>query len=351
MGLIELALHQAGIGYMDYLNVRSHIDDNGHYIVSDLIRLVGSKKASRIRSSLDMVGQNLKRMEQEGVGFISCVDEIFPKSLLEMPDPCYLLYYKGDIHLINRFSIGIVGSRKPSSYGNYVANKFSSELSKLGVVIVSGFAQGIDTQSHKAATESSGKTIAVLGTAINNIYPRNNESYAKEIVHSGNLILSEFPLDYQTMPHHFVQRNRLISALSDGLLIIEAGEKSGTLTTVDFALDQGKVVFAIPGNINSKNSIGTNRLLKTGAKLVTDIDDILEEFLYFKPESGRNKMEVEVSDEEKAVIQVLEEKGILTNEEISFFTNQNIKYIIGILSVLELKGIVKDLGNNTYTIK
>ncbi|MDO4711019.1 MAG: DNA-processing protein DprA [Peptostreptococcaceae bacterium] len=351
MRSIELALHQAEIRYEEYLNIINFIDDRGDYDPMDLLRIIGEKKERKVRASLDQVHKNIERMEKEEIGSISCKDEMFPKFLLEMPDPCYLLYYRGDISLLDSFSIGMVGSRKPTSYGSYVANKFSSELSRSGVVIVSGLAQGIDTLSHKGATESNGKTIAVLGTAINNIYPRKNEGYAKELIQGGSLILSEFAPDHQTMPFHFVQRNRLISALSDGLLIVEAGERSGTLTTVDFALEQGKPVFAVPGNINSPNSVGTNRLLKAGAKLVTEIEDILEEFLYFKPKREPDGSDVDLSEEERAVVAVLREKGILTNEEISLFTNQSIKYIIGTLGVLEIKGIIKDLGNNTFTIK
>lgn len=351
MSLIELALHQAEIEYPEYLLIREHIDSNGKYSKEQITGIVGEKKERRIALAVQNVEKNFRKMQQQNIGFICCTDDVFPEFLLQIPDPCYLLYYIGDVRLLNEFSIGIVGSRKPTAYGKYAANKFASELAQKGVVIVSGFAQGIDTQSHKSATENNGKTIAVLGTAINNIYPRSNIQYAKEIVQSGNLIVSEFAPDVVTLPFHFVQRNRLISALSDGLLIVEAGERSGTLTTVDFALEQNRPVFAVPGNINSPNSIGTNRLIKTGAKPITETEDILEEFPYFKPKLIKKEEEVGLSDSERAVFNVLREKGVLTNEEISFFTKQNIKYIIGILGVLELKGIIKDLGNNTYSLK
>ena len=222
-------------------------------------------------------------------------------------------------------------------------------MAKKGITIISGFALGIDSESHRGATENEGKTIGVLGTSLDNIYPKSNKDYARAIVESGNLLISEFTPGTKTLPFHFVKRNRLISALSQGLIVVEAGEKSGTLTTVDHALDQGIQIFAVPGNINSKNSYGTNKLIKYGAKPATELEDILEEYpnIIYNEEKGS---EGEFSDDENKVIKIIKEKGILTNEEIAFFTKINIKYIIGILSVLELKNIVKDLGNNAYML-
>lgn len=346
--LVELIFCIAQITYQDYIKVADIFYKEDYY--KELVNILGEKKAQRI----DVVYKNLDEykqdLEQYGVNFISYKDKRFPKFLIEMPNPCYGLFYRGDIDLLKAFSIGIIGSRKPTSYGKYVANKFASELASLGVVIVSGFATGIDTFAHKGATNNNGKTIAVLGTAINNIYPASNKKYLEEIVHYGNLVISEFPPNFSTLPFHFVQRNRLISALSKGLLVVEAGEKSGTLTTVDFALEQGKIIFAVPGNINSLNSLGTNKLLKFGAKFTTETTDILEEFDDFVP--GDNTSEIpELSEEENIVYKVLKDKGVLEIEEISVFTNLNIKYIMGILSVLEIKGVIQDVGNNTYTLK
>ncbi len=350
MDLRVLALHQAGIEYPEYRMLKSIIDEKGFYDEKELLETIGSRKAAKIAKAFADIDRIQKDMSQSEVSFVSCEDDIFPTFLTQMPDPAYLLYYRGDVGLLNEFSIGMIGSRKPTAYGRYAATKFASELAKEGVVIVSGLALGIDTLSHKGATENNGKTIAILGTAIDNIYPRTNIKYAKQILDDGNLIVSEFAPQMSTLPFHFVQRNRLISGLSDGLLIVEAGEKSGTLTTVDFALEQGKMIFSIPGNINSLNSTGTNRLIKTGAKMVTELQDIMEEFPYYIPKAKEKLSEIKLSEDEKAIYDVLSEHGVLTNEEISFFTNQNIKYIIGTLGVLELKGIIKDLGNNTYTI-
>lgn len=349
MGNFELIIHQAGINYEDYKKLCAELDKDDYDKDRLIENLLGEKKAARIKKARENQEAILAQMESEQINYIDCTHEAFPDFLTRMPNPCYLLYYKGDIGLLDSFSIGIIGSRKPTQYGKYVANFFASGLAKKGVTIVSGFALGIDSESHKGATENKGKTIGVLGTSLDNIYPRSNKEYAKEILRQGNLLISEFMPGTQTLPHHFVQRNRLISAISSGLIIVEAGAKSGTLTTADHALDQGRQIFAVPGNINSKNSLGTNQLIKFGAKPIMELEDVLEEYPYFTSSPIMNE-EIELSGDEKAVINMIQEKGMLTNEEIAFFTNINIKYIIGILSVLELKGIVKDLGNNSYML-
>lgn len=350
MDLLTLAIHQAGLDYDEYLTIIDLFGKSMYCDKSKLTSVLGEKKATKVLKSLDEVERNFELMIAHNINFITCNDGLFPRFFLEMPNPCYLFYYMGNIELVNNFSISIIGSRKPTKYGEFVANKFSSELSRAGVVIVSGFAQGIDSISHKGATDGKGKTIAVLGTPLNNIYPKSNTSYAKEIIESGNLIISEFKPFTETLPFHFVQRNRLISAISEGLLVVEAGEKSGTLTTVDFALEQGKVVFAVPGNVNSINSVGTNKLIKSGAKIVTETEDILEEYVDYIIKPSVEKTEIDLSEREKIVYDILAEKGLLTCEEIAILTNQNIKHIMGIVSVLELKEIIKNLGNNTYAL-
>lgn len=349
MGKFELIMHRAGLEYHEYQTLKeqfSHEDNLDYQLIKEI---VGNKKTDRIRTERQNIDGTIERMQELRIEYTDIMDENYPENLTLIPNPCYLLYYKGNKKLLSEFSIGIIGSRKPTQYGKYVANIFASELTKVGIIIISGFASGIDSESHKATTNAGGKTIGVLGTSLDNIYPKSNTQYADEIVQSGSLLISEFRHDMATLPHHFVQRNRLISALSNGLLIVEAGEKSGTLTTVDHALDQGKMIFAVPGNINSKNSYGTNRLIKFGAKPVTEIEDILEEYPDWEFEKPA-ETQTNLSEEEKKVIDIIKKKGTLTNEEIAFFTKTNIKYIIGILSVMEIKGIVKDLGNNSYML-
>lgn len=202
----------------------------------------------------------------------------YPKKLQNIYAPPVKLYVLGDEQILNKPSIAIVGCRQASDYGKKVAFRFAYELAKQGIVIVSGLARGIDTCGHLGAVKANGKTIAILGSGFGHIYPAENKELCKEIIQKGGAILTEYEPDSKPEKMHFPARNRLISGLSDGVLVVEAKEKSGTLITVDHALDQGKDVFIIPGNITSSNSYGTNELIKQGAKLVTKIEDILEEF-------------------------------------------------------------------------
>lgn len=209
---------------------------------------------------------------------ISIFDKEYPESLKNIFDPPIKLYIAGDYSLLNKTKIAIIGCRKYSEYGRSCANYFASELAKKDIVIVSGLAKGIDSFSHNACIDAGGKTIAVIGSGLDVIYPEENKWLYNKIIKEGGLIVSEYPLGTKPLKYHFPARNRIISAISDGVLVIEAKEKSGTLITVDFALDQGKNIFVVPGNINSSNSIGTNNLIKEGAKLVQNLSDILEEF-------------------------------------------------------------------------
>lgn len=201
----------------------------------------------------------------------------YPEKLNKIYAPPAKLYLLGDESILNKPSIAIIGCREASDYGKKVAFRFAYELAKQGIVIISGLARGIDTCGHLGTVKANGKTIAVLGSGFGNIYPAENKVLCKEILKKGGAILTEYEPDTKPNKINFPARNRIISGLSDGVLVVEAKEKSGTLITVDHALDQGKEVFIIPGNITSNNSYGTNELIKQGAKLVTKVEDILEE--------------------------------------------------------------------------
>jgi len=198
------------------------------------------------------------------------------KGIYAAPAKLYLL---GDETILNKPSIAIIGCRQASDYGKKVAFHFAYELAKQGIVIISGLARGIDTCGHLGAVKANGQTISVLGSGFGHIYPAENKPLCKEIIQKGGAIVTEYEPNKRPEKMHFPARNRLISGLSNGVLVVEAKEKSGTLITVDYALEQGKDVFIIPGNITSNNSYGTNELIKQGAKLVTKIEDILEEIL------------------------------------------------------------------------
>ncbi len=225
--------------------------------------------------------KHISYLENNNIDIIEIDSKRYPLKLKQIADPPIVIYVRGDIEILNSKSVGIIGSRVASGYGIEVATKFGYEIAKNKINIVSGLAKGIDSYSHigniKALKENIeyGKCIAVLGNGLDQIYPKENINLAKEILNTGGIIISEYPLGTKPLKMNFPARNRIISALSDKIIVVEAVEKSGTLITVDFALEQGKEVFVVPGNILNKNSKGTNSLIKQGALVITEYTDIL----------------------------------------------------------------------------
>jgi len=220
----------------------------------------------------------MERLEKEKIDLITIQDESYPKLLKEIYAPPAILYIRGSFKPSDKFSLGVVGTRKLSSYGQQITPKITSELSQSGLTIISGLAKGIDTIAHQAAIDNNGRTIAVLGSGIDSksVYPAINKYLAEKITENG-AVISEFPINTKPLAQNFPQRNRIVSGLSLGILVIEAPEKSGAMITARNALEQNRDVFAIPGDILSNNSMGPNNLIKMGAKLVTKTNDILEE--------------------------------------------------------------------------
>ena len=211
-----------------------------------------------------------------GINIITCKDKYYPRALKKIVDYPIVIYAKGDIGLLNKAdSIAIVGTRNSSNYGRIVTSEFSKGLSKRGKTIVSGLARGIDSYAHLNAIENIGKTIAVLGCGIDFIYPKDNAFLYYKIIEKNGLIISEYPLDTRPNQIFFPQRNRIISGISEKILVTEAGERSGSIITANIAAEQGKSVYAVPGNIFSQMSKGTNELIKDGAILVSSIEDVL----------------------------------------------------------------------------
>lgn len=217
-------------------------------------------------------------MKQNNIELIHIYDKYYPEKLKTIYDKPIVLYIKGNKSILNEFSLAIIGCRDHTKYGEIVAKNISYQISKNNIVTISGLARGIDSIAHKETLKAKGKTIAVIGSGVDNIYPEENKELAKEIIKNGGAIISEYVVGTKAQKMNFPARNRIISGMSNGVVVIEAKKKSGTMITVDFALEQGKEVFAIPGNILSQNSEGTNELIKQGAKLITNIEDILEEF-------------------------------------------------------------------------
>lgn len=243
---------------------------------------IGEKLAEEItkqeyRKNLEAIEH---KMKEEKIELIPLQDECYPENLKHLYDKPISLYVKGDKTILNQFSLAMVGCRENSAYGKEVATAIGKGLAKRGIITISGLARGIDSISHKATLEANGKTMAVIGSGINNIYPKENTKLAQEIIEKGGILVSEYPPETKAERMNFPARNRIISGLSSGIIVIEAKKKSGTMSTVDFALEQGKMVFAIPGNITNKNAEGTNELIKQGAKCVTCMQDILEEYYF-----------------------------------------------------------------------
>ncbi|MCM8789491.1 MAG: DNA-processing protein DprA [Candidatus Omnitrophica bacterium] len=238
-------------------------------ITDTLARRLASFKQEELKKELALA----KRLSLK---IITLEDSDYPENLKNIPGAPIVLYVKGSFIIQDNFGFSIVGSRRASLYGLNAAEKFASELSQKGFTIISGMARGIDTYAHKGALKAGGRTVAVMGSGFNHIYPQENIDLAEEISKNG-AVISEFPINAEPLPQNFPRRNRIISGLSLGVIVVEAARNSGALITADFALEQGRDVFALPGKIDSNLSFGTNGLIKQGAKLVSCVDDILEE--------------------------------------------------------------------------
>ncbi|MEN8904544.1 MAG: DNA-processing protein DprA [Clostridiales bacterium] len=289
---------------------------------------------------------------------ININDDNYPKLLKNIYDPPILLYKKGDFFDTNK-SIAVVGSRNHSNYGRIVTEKLVKELVKNDFTIISGMARGIDTTAHKTAIENGGKTIAVLGCGLDIVYPNENKNLMEEICQSGSIV-SEYVLGTKPLPYNFPARNRIISGLSMGVLVVEAGSKSGSLITAELALNEGREVFSVPGNITSKYSLGTNQLIKDGAKMVIDVNDIIEEinneFTIDKINYINNTilMNGKIDDSnltniEMKILSILSLEELHINE-ICKRINIPIDEISSTLLLLEIKNYVKSLPGMFYIL-
>lgn len=295
--------------------------------------------------------KEFEKLAQKNIHLLLLEDSDFPSLLKEIPWPPYGIYILGSKTISNEKHISLVGTRKATLAGRETARSFAKKLAESGFVIVSGLALGIDTESHKGALDERKPTIAVIATGLDSIYPKINTELAKEILKQKGAIISEYPLGSPALPHRFLERNRLVSGLSNGILIIEAPERSGSLATARFALDQNREVFVIPGPITHPNFKGSNQLIRQGAALVTSPEEIIEILapeLITKSES--QKIPSDVSTEEKIILEVLLKSGKPVNiDKIAELTNLNAKIINQGLSFLIIKNLIKETENG-YTI-
>ncbi len=226
--------------------------------------------------SLELAAEEMDRAKELGARVIVPGDAEYPRRLLEIYDPPLVLYLKGDAEVIDKTGIAIVGTRHPTPYGTGMAERLACDLAVRGLIVFSGMARGIDTAAHRGALSAHGRTVAIWGTGIDEVYPKENRKIADQILASGGAILTEFPLGTFPAPQNFPIRNRIISGISIGVLVLEAGEFSGTRVTARCALEQGREVFAVPGNVTNKLSWGPNTLIKQGAALVATWEDVWE---------------------------------------------------------------------------
>ena len=315
--------------------------------------------------------KELEKFTKAGIGFVTVDEKEYPGRLRDIPDAPPLLFYKGELPGQDKPSVAMVGSRKCSIYGREMCLKFSESLAAAGIDIISGMAAGVDGFAHRGAIKAGGKTYAVLGCGVDVCYPAMNrdifdtlsgkqdrirtdktESDGENVKSYGGIISEYYPGD-KALPYNFPQRNRIISGLCDILLVVEAGKKSGTFITVDHALEQGREIFAIPGRIGDTVSDGCNSLIKNGAMMATEPDDIIEELknhyemLLTVEKKKKKTVKEKLSGEEKEVYDRLEPVPIGINE-ISGLTGVGFDRLSMILISLELKGLIKEVGKNLY---
>ena len=315
------------------------------------VRGVGEKLRYSIleqRAQLDPAAE-IENAEALGMRILTPLDTEYPAALKTIHDPPLALYVRGSFLPADHHALGIVGSRKATHYGLNVADRLAYQLAQTGFTIVSGLARGIDTAAHEGALKGKGRTIAVLGAAIDQLYPPENSELADAISQSG-IVISEYPLGRQADRQTFPYRNRIISGLSMGVVVVEAGAKSGSLHTADAALEQGRSVFAVPGRIDHPAAKGPHRLIKNGAKLVDNVGDILEEFELLIPpgemeepeKQAAARPEVPLSEEEKRVVEALWQDS-MDVDSLARRIGMTSAEISGVLLGLEMKRVIKML--------
>jgi DNA processing protein len=292
----------------------------------------------------------IKRMKSAEARLICRGDIDYPEELMNFAQSPPYFFIRGSLVSQDRNAVAIVGTRRVTSYGRNATKKLATELARKGITIVSGFADGVDTIAHRSAIDAKGRTIAVLGCGVDIVYPPSNSKLWHEFPEHG-AIISEFMMGASPAAYHFPQRNRIISALSMGVLVVEAGTKSGSLITANYALEQNKEVFAIPGDIFNKSSTGTNQLIQKGAKLVTNANDVVDELGLSVPDSESTILMVdrtkELSGTQKDIYEVLTLKPIAI-DEIAKKLDVSVNELLSELTVLELRGFVRQHAGKQF---
>ena len=315
----------------------------------ELRAVVSEKIALEIGQGVDQTGlqDTLTWLAQANNHLVTLADADYPKALLEIADPPPLLYAKGNLALLNKLSIAIVGSRNASVQGEKNAEAFAQGLAEHGLCIVSGLALGIDGAAHRGALKAKGDTIAVVGTGLDMVYPAQHRDLAHQIASSG-LIISEFPLGTLSKPQNFPRRNRLISGLSLGCLVVEANLKSGSQITARLSAEQGREVFAIPGSIHSPLAKGCHQLIKQGAKLVDSLQDIVEELNLSKAVSAPVAEENSPTNQDQQMLLDAMAYDAISIETLVQLTGLTVSTLSSMLTLLELEGRITGLAGGQY---
>ncbi|HVI42610.1 MAG TPA: DNA-processing protein DprA [Anaerovoracaceae bacterium] len=295
------------------------------------------------------MGLKFEQISTEQIKQVEIGDKDYPELLNYIVNPPEKLYYIGDIGIASEPSIAIVGARKATSYGKWAAYGFAKKLSEYGIGVVSGMAYGIDSYAHKGAVENQGKTTAVLGCGIDICYPESNKVLRENILKEG-LILSEYEPGVLPLPFRFPMRNRIISGLCIGTIIVEAGLNSGSLITAECAAEQGRNIYALPGNINSIYSFGTNKLIKDGATPLTVFDDIIEE-LGIARHIPASAMEIELGKDEKKVYDYILQSGETTTDSICRSIGKMPSDVNAMVTILEMKGLLQTALGKIFIAK
>ncbi len=348
-----------GIGPVTFKKLLEHYGDSKTAYeapLKELEALIGPRTArtfDEFRRENDP-NRTIDELLKKDIQFLTLDNPLYPKLLAQITDPPICLYIKGDKTIFSTFEdrfFAIVGTRNVTSYGTYVAAQFATGLSSAGFCIVSGMALGVDTVAHQSTLKADGKTVAVLGCGVDIIYPPSNRALYQEIIESGGAVISEFPPGKTVLPGFFVSRNRIVSGMSRGILVVEGSSRSGTLITARYAAEQGRDVFAPPSPITSAFSQAPNILIKQGAKMVTSVDDIIEEYHMTKP--GKSTVESDFSNLSGTLRTIAESlvSEPSSADELREKLQLPISEILQTVSLLEINGLVAKNDESRYYIK
>lgn len=318
----------------------------------EIINVAGDVGYAEMRNKLSTLKQDVRELNRRGIIAVGRYDADFPEQLKGVTDAPVLLFVKGEPKVLRNRAIAVVGPRKPSRYAEKVAEQFSKEFVRAGLTVVSGLARGVDSSAHAAAVAEGGITVAVLGCGLDTTYPAENAGLAASILDGGGAIVSEYPLGEKPLTYHFPERNRIVSGLSEGVFLPEAGEKSGSLNTVRHASEQGREIFVVPTMINQSSGAGSNKLLrdmKNDVVLTLEPEDVFIRLGLSKPLSGKATV-AELNFTEQRIAAFLEEKGESHFEEILAETGLSAGELGAVLFEMEMKGVVEKTTGNYYAV-